>query len=64
MSPEYIFSAALRMLRQKGYITQEDKIAYMSGSIGENGGTTFLEINKVSQVFDRSYEFHLPRTAK
>ncbi len=64
MSPEYIFSAALRMLRQKGYITLEDKIAYMSGSFGENGGTTFLEINKVSQVFDRSYEFHLPRTVK
>ncbi len=64
MSPEYIFSAALRMLRQKGYITLDDKIAYLSGSFGENGGTTFLEINKVSQVFDRSYEFHLPRTVK
>lgn len=59
-SSEYIFTAALRMLRQKGYITQEDKIAYLSGSFGKNGGTTLLEINKVGQVFDNSYEFHLP----
>lgn len=62
-SPEYIFSAALRMLRQKGYITLNDKIAYLSGSFGENGGTTFLEINEARQVFDKSYEFHLPHTS-
>lgn len=61
-SADYIFSAAIRMLRQKGYITLDDKIAYLSGSFGENGGTTFLEINKVSQVFDKSYEFHLPHS--
>ena len=60
-SPEYMFIAALRMLRQKGYIDLDDKIAYLSGSFGENGGTTFLEINKVGQVFDKSYEFHLPQ---
>lgn len=60
-SPEYMFIAALRMLRQKGYINLYDKIAYLSGSFGENGGTTFLEINKVEQVFDKSYEFHLPQ---
>jgi pyruvate kinase len=52
--------AALRMLRQKGYINEEDKIAYLSGSFGEGGGTTFLEINNVKEVFDKSYMFHLP----
>ena len=57
-----MFTAALRMLRQKGYITLDDKIAYLSGSfgLGNPGGTTFLEINKVRQVFDKSYKFHLP----
>lgn len=62
-SAEYMFTAALRMLRQKGYITLNDKIAYLSGSfgLGNPTGTTFLEINKVSQVFDKSYEFHLPQ---
>ncbi len=61
LGSEYMFFAALRMLRQKGYITLDDKIAYLSGSFGEGGGTTFLEINKVSQVFDKSYTFHLPQ---
>lgn len=60
-SSEYMFTAALRMLRQKDYITLDDKIAYLSGSFGEHGGTTFLEINNVRQVFDKSYEFHLPQ---
>ena len=62
-SAEYMFIAALRMLRQKGYITLDDKIAYLSGSfgLGNPTGTTLLEINQVSQVFDKSYEFHLPQ---
>ncbi len=55
------FMAALRMLRQKGYLDMDDKIAYLSGSFAEGGSTTFLEINTVREVFDRSYEFHLPR---
>lgn len=63
-SSEYLFTAALRMLRQKGYIKPEDKIAYLSGSFGKNGGTTLLEINNVGQVFDNSYEFHLPHYVK
>lgn len=58
---EHMFMAALRMLHMKRYIKLDDKIAYLSGSFGESGGTTFLEINKVQQVFDRSYEFHLPQ---
>ncbi len=60
-TPEYLFIAAIRMLRQKGYIGNKDKIAYLSGSFGEGGGTTLLEINNVGQIFDRSYEFHLPQ---
>lgn len=55
------FLAALRMLRQKGYLEMDDKIAYLSGSFAEGGSTTFLEINTVKEVFDRSYEFHLPK---
>ncbi|MDO4934978.1 MAG: pyruvate kinase, partial [Prevotella sp.] len=39
------FMAALRMLRQKGYLDMNDKIAYLSGSFAEGGSTTFLEIN-------------------
>ena len=52
------FSAALQQM--KGYLEAEDKIAYLSGSFGEGGGTTFVEINKVRKIFDNSYSFNLP----
>ena len=42
---EKLFLAAVRMLRQKGYVELEDKIAYLSGNIGAGGATKFLEIN-------------------
>lgn len=59
-TPEAIFEAALRMLRQKGYVTNENKVAYLSGSLDSIGaGTTYLEINKVGEVFDKKYQFHL-----
>lgn len=57
---QYMFFAALRMLRQKGYISLDDKIAYLSGSFGEGGGTTFVEINKVEKALNSNYQFHLP----
>ncbi|MDY3846847.1 MAG: pyruvate kinase [Prevotella sp.] len=60
ISSKELFVAAVRMLRQKEYIDLDDQIAYLSGSFGEGGGTTFLEINKVREVFDRTYRFHLP----
>lgn len=60
VTSQYMFTAALRMLRQKGFIGEDDKIAYLSGSLGEGGGTTFLEINKVREVFSKRYRFHLP----
>ena len=54
------FLAALRMLRQKGYLSMDAKIAHLSGSFAVGGGTSFLEINKVRDVFERSGEVHLP----
>ncbi len=38
VSTKAMFTAAVRMLRQKGYLGEEDKIAYLSGSFGEGGG--------------------------
>lgn len=64
LRPESLFHAALRMLRQKGYIGLNDKIAYLSGSLGECSAATFLEINKVADVFDKSYQFHLPEAVE
>ncbi len=64
LSTENMFLAAVRMLRQKGYIKNEDKLAYLSGSFGEGGGTTFVEINKVQSIFDKSYMFNLPSSRR
>ena len=54
------YLAALRMLRQKGYLDMDDKVAHLSGSFGIGGGTTFVEINKVRDVFNPACGFHLP----
>lgn len=60
-SPEFTFLAALRMLKQKGYVDLDDKIAYLSGNLGLAAGTTFLEINPVRRVFENIDFFHLPQ---
>ena len=49
ISKQRLFQAAVRMLRQKGYL------AYLSGNISDGGGTKLLEINTVSEVS----KFHL-----
>jgi len=55
----YFFSA-LEMLLEKGRVTGEDMYAYLSGSFGEGGGTSFLEINRVNYVLKRAKEYILP----
>jgi pyruvate kinase len=61
IASEELFLAAVRMLRQKGYLKEDDKIAYLSGNVGESGGTKFLEINTVKELFSNKYRFHLPQ---
>lgn len=50
------YIAALRLLHQKEYIDLDDKVAYLSGSLGQGGGNTFLEINKVRDVLEKSFK--------
>lgn len=54
------FYSALHELIKSGRITRNDMVAYLSGSFGEGGGTTFLEINNVGKVLDSSSEYSLP----
>lgn len=49
------YVAAVRLLHQKGYVEKHDKVAYLSGSLGQGGGNTFLEINKVEDVINVSW---------
>lgn len=50
LSSHELYVSALHLLLQKSYVTMEDKVAYLSGSLGQGGGNTFLEINKVKDV--------------
>ncbi|MDR0395417.1 MAG: pyruvate kinase [Tannerella sp.] len=51
---------ALHQLISRGMITEKDRVAYLSGSFGEGGGTTFLEINDVERVLNAGDRYQLP----
>ncbi|SEG13477.1 pyruvate kinase [Parabacteroides chinchillae] len=54
------FYDALNQLIKSGRITNNDMVAYLSGSFGEGGGTTFLEINNVGKVLEAGDNYQLP----
>ena len=54
------FYEALNQLIKSGRITRNDMVAYLSGSFGEGGGTSFLEINNVGKVLDAGQKYQLP----
>lgn len=55
----YFYSALNEMIKM-GRITRNDMVAYLSGSFGEGGGTSFLEINNVGKVLDAGENYQLP----
>lgn len=54
------FLDALDKLLKKQMIDRNDMVAYLSGSFGEGGGTTFLEINNVSKILNNAKDFKPP----
>jgi pyruvate kinase len=52
--------AALKMLKQKGWLQGENLVIYLSSSFGVAGGTTFLEINHVDTIINNADHFLLP----
>ena len=60
LSSKELIDAAVRMLKQKGYLQPEDNVAYLSGLVRQ-GGTTLLEISKVNSIINNSYSFHVPQ---
>lgn len=54
------FFEALHELKKSGRLTRNDMVAYLSGSFGEGGGTSFLEINNVGKVLDAKENYSLP----
>lgn len=58
------FLDALNELIHSGHITRDNMVAYLSGSYGEGGGTTFLEITNVGKLLDAGNDFELPTFKK
>ncbi|MBO5863080.1 MAG: pyruvate kinase, partial [Paludibacteraceae bacterium] len=56
----HYFFAALKMLIENGFLKFKDKVAYLSGSQNVGGGTTFLEINSIDNIFSNQKEYLLP----
>jgi pyruvate kinase len=58
-SKKYLLDA-LNKLIKKQMINRNDMVAYLSGSFGEGGGTSFLEINNVGKILDGDKQFKPP----
>jgi len=57
-SQEYLIQA-LKDLLDKKLLNEEDNICYLSGSLGEGHGTTFLEINQIKKIFEAGNNYSL-----
>lgn len=55
----YYVSAIKKMLEHK-MIDMKDRVAYLGGSFGETGGTTYLDISEVYKVLEAREKYNLP----
>lgn len=54
------YEDAIRKLVKYKMINIEDRVAYIGGSFGETGGTTYLDINEASKVLEAKDKYNLP----
>ncbi|MGV8962195.1 MAG: pyruvate kinase [Candidatus Saccharimonadaceae bacterium] len=54
------FEDAIRKLIKYKMINREDRVAYLGGSFGETGGTTYLDITEAGKVLDAREKYNLP----
>jgi len=54
------FIAGLQGFIKQGMLEPEDFVSYLSGSFGSGFGTSFLEINQVSKIFESREKYILP----
>ena len=54
------YEDALRKLIANKMIDKDDRVAYIGGSFGETGGTTYLDINEASKVLEAREKYNLP----
>lgn len=54
------FLKSLKDFTDKGLISRDDMVAYLSGSFAKGGGTSFLEINNAGKVLDAGDNYGVP----
>ena len=54
------YEDAIRKLIKYKMIKKEDRVAYLGGSFGETGGTTYLDINEAGKVLQAREKYNLP----
>lgn len=54
------FTDAIRKLIDKDFIKPHERIAYLGGSFGEIGGTTYLDISEVHKILEAKDKYNLP----
>lgn len=54
------YEDAIRKLIDYKMIKKEDRVAYIGGSLGETGGTTYLDINFAYKVLEAKEKYNLP----
>lgn len=54
------FVDAIKELIDKGMIKPEDRVAYLGGSFGETGGTTYLDISEAYKILEAKEKYNLP----
>ncbi len=54
------FVEAIKRLIEKKMIEPKDRVAYLGGSFGEVGGTTYLEIAEVWRILEANEKYNLP----
>ena len=54
------YEDAIRKLINYKMIKKEDRVAYLGGSFGETGGTTYLDINEARKVLEAREKYNLP----
>ncbi len=54
------FTEAIRRLIDSKLIKRQDRVAYLGGSFGETGGTTYLEVVDAWRVLEAKERYNLP----
>lgn len=54
------FVDAIKHLLEEGLIERKDRVAYLGGSFGEVGGTTYLEIIEAWRILEAKEKYNLP----